>query len=80
MANGSKPEAKPARKKISPYVDDPYHIDLIDELLTALRPYGIRRDLSMLVRAALNMAGKALHDPARLEELAQECLNTPPDR
>lgn len=79
MTNGPKGDAKPVRKKISPYVDE-HQIDLIDDLLTALRPYGIRRDLSMLVRAALNMAGKALHDPARLEELAQECLKTPPDR
>ncbi|WP_374713249.1 hypothetical protein [Symbiobacterium terraclitae] len=68
------------RRKISPYVDDPYHIDLIDALLTALRPYGVRRDLSMLIRALLNQAAEALTDPAKLEALAKACMQTPPDR
>lgn len=72
--------AASARRKINPYVDDPYHIDLIDALLTALRPYGIRRDVSMLIRALLNQAADALNDPAKLEALAEECRRTPPDR
>lgn len=69
-----------ARKKISPYIDDPVHVDLIDRLLSALRPYGVRRDLSMLVRALLNQAAAALTDEDRLRALAEECLKTPPDR
>jgi hypothetical protein len=76
----SSPSQMQARRKVSPYVDDPYHIDLIDALLTALRPYGVRRDLSMLIRALLNQAAHALNDPAKLEALAAECLKTPPDR
>lgn len=81
MANDPKGgQQTAARRKISPYVDDPHHLDLIDELLTALRPYGVRRDLSMLIRASLNLAGEALHDPAKLEALARECLKTPPER
>ena len=69
-----------ARRKISPYVDDPYHFDVIDALLTSLRPYGVRRDLSMLIRALINQAAEALNDPAKLEALAKACMQTPPDR
>lgn len=72
--------ATQGRRKISPYVDDPYHVDLIDDLLTALRPYGVRRDVSQLMRALLNQAAAALDDPNRLDALAAECLRTPPER
>jgi hypothetical protein len=70
----------PARKKVTLYLDDPVHINLMDDLLTALKRLGLPRDNSMLVRALLNQATEALHDPARLEELARACQQTLPNR
>ena len=70
-----------ARRKVTLYLDDPQHFDLIDELLSRLRrTANLPRDQSMLVRALLNQAASALGDPDRLQTIALACDSTLPNR
>lgn len=68
-----------ARKKVTLYLD-PQHVDRMDDLLTALKRYGLPRDNSMLIRAMLDLATGTLTDSTRLEELARACERTMPNR
>lgn len=81
LSTASPPQSQDVtRRKLTVYIDDPRHFDLIDELLTHLRRHGLPRDNSMLLRALLDQAATALQDPARLEELARACQRTLPAR
>ncbi len=75
-----KHQDSPTRKKVTLYLDEPNHTDLMDDLLSALKKFGLPRDNSMLVRALLNQARAVLSDQARLEALAHECQQTLPNR
>lgn len=68
------------RKKVTLYLDAPSQTDLMDEILTALKRYGLPRDNSMLVRALLSQAAVVLEEADRLAELAQTCRQTLPNR
>lgn len=79
----SKPNNKiatQARKKVTLYLDNPSHLELMDDLLTQLRQFGLPRDNSMLIRALLEQARAVLTDQERLSVLAQACQNTLPNR
>lgn len=70
-----------SRRKVAFYLDMPTHLDLIDELLSALRrASNLPRDQSMLIRALLDQAKAVLADPARLQALADACIATLPNR
>lgn len=78
--HSGKPVAQ-ARRKVTLYLDDPQHFDLIDELLSRLRrTANLPRDQSMLVRALLNQAAPALGDSETLQALAEACNSTLPNR
>lgn len=71
---------QPDRKKVTLYLDDPRHTDLMDDLLTALKRHGLPRDNSMLVRALLEQATSALENPEALDNLIDACRRTLPNR
>lgn len=66
------------RKKVTVYLDDPDHTNLMDDLLTELKRKGLPRDNSMLIRALLNQAGEALTDKDKMAALVRACEQTLP--